>query len=261
MQALHIVLLATTASAFIVAAAPGSRVGSGSEHGRLITLVVSGAAVVGNAASLMPGTPGWYARAMIVITFAVVVWALVGLVTGRRGESEAVVGRQSVGEPRVVRQAPAQRTPISAGARGAAVPAGSVGSVAAAAGTSGPAAAAAAASMSGARPGLYAVPEAEIVDAEIVEDDGAELASGPGARLRVATQETFEAAGPRRAGAIRGETYVAAHLGDYLPRRKQHLVSRRSRTQPVADGDLRTRLTRAYAVGLDPRGSLASHQA
>ena len=246
MQALHIVLLATTALAFFAAAAPGSRVGSGSEHGRLITLVVSGAVVVGNAASLMPGTPGWYARAMIVLTFGVVAWALVSLTArGARGARRETVVLQvrreatrrgpAGGGPRVIHQPQARRVvvePTSAPETGRAQGRGH----------------------------LYLVRDTEIIDAEIVEGETPQGNAEPVASARIATQATFDAAGPRGAGRVRGETYVAAHLGDYLPERKQELVHRRSRARHAGNVDLRTRLNRVYGID-EAATSVASFRA
>lgn len=258
MQALHIVLVATTALAFIVAAAPGSRVGSGNEHGRLITLVVSGAAVVGNAASLMSGTPAWYARAMVVITFVVVVWALVSVLNARRGRAEEVLVVRRP-QPRVIAQPPVRRVTAPAdlgvGVAAATPSQGAPASPAEPAGVTTPSMPTVTAPALG-RAHLYAVPDSDIVDAEIVED---EPVNRTATTLRLATQETFDAAEPRGAGA-RGETYVAAHLGDYLPESKR-VARRRSHARIDAEVDLRTRLTRAYGLGVDARGGLASHQA
>lgn len=259
MQALHIVLLGVTAIAFVVAAAPGSSIGTGREHGRLIALVVSGAAVVGNAASLMPATPAWYGRFMIVITFAVALWALLTVLARRdeaRDAADDARARALYGDAFVERLiAAADRTAPSAG-RTATPPSSSDGSAGGAA--AGSSASRAAQRNPQPRAGLYAVPDADIVDAEVVDE--APVPTRPVPTRPVATQETFDDYGPARSRRLRGESYVAAHLGDYLPDAKAQ-VARRQARQRHADADLRARLNRAYGSETDQAGRITSTRA
>lgn len=252
MQALHIVLLGVTAVAFAVAAAPGSRIGADSEHGRLIALVVSGAAVVGNGASLMPATPDWYGRFMIVVTFAVAVWAVLAVLARRdeaRDAADDARARALYGDAFVERLiAAADRTAPSVG-RTATPPSSSDG--AADAGRSSGSRAAQRIPQPGV--GLYIVPDTDVVDAEVVEES-------PVPCRPAATQETFDDYGPARARHLRGESYVAAHLADYLPDAKAHVVRRRARARHT-DADLRARLARAYGGEPDGGGRITSHRA
>ncbi|GAB97533.1 hypothetical protein BJY21_001797 [Kineosphaera limosa] len=291
MQALHLVLLAISAVAFVAAATSGTRLGSGSEHGRLITAVVSGAAIVGNAASLLPGTATWYGHFMVVATVGVTAWVIAELVRrtwpGRaeRSEQPEVV--------RVVRTVPVQRAatmvrPATTQRSTRPAQPGAFAqpeSVTQSAPFEQPAAQA--------RPNLYVMPDTDIIDAEIVEE-AASLAAAPtsatptsatpttawarpttqpdttgsgprdpGPRLVVATQETFAEYGPAAARGLNGPHYVAANLRDYQPQTEADRASarRRATRRHPSDEDLRARLTRTYGQAVERRGTFASYQA
>lgn len=303
MQPLHIVLVVATGIAFIVAAAPSSRIGAGREHGRLIALVVSGAAVVGNGASLLPALPPWYGRLMVLLSLGVAVWAGLALLAARDRDRDGVTivtraarpagpvrpALADDGRSRDERSVPAAgpaRSDARFGARfdarfDAATPGAARPFVDYADAMPDHGAGARASRGEPRRPHLYVVPSAaDIVDAEIVEDESVEDESderhtsdkrdasatpprGDSTSGRaVATQATFDAAGPagaRGARSVRGETYVAGHLRDYLPESKAGVTRRRSRARH--QGDLRERLESMYADGQDQRGSVVSYRA
>ncbi len=104
----------------------------------------------------------------------------------------------------------------------------------------------------------YAVPEDldEPIDAQIVEDDAGPGPIGPGPDRAVLTAAALLAVGPAGGERTRGVTYVAAHLGDYVPaeRRGRPRVAA-TRTHPPSPEQRLRRLRIRRAYDLDAPGS------
>lgn len=84
-MSIHLVLLTLSCCALAAAAAGGQLAGltEDSLRARQMALLVSGALVAGNAACLLPDTPGWYSAALVAHTFAGLVWLAVSTVAAR----------------------------------------------------------------------------------------------------------------------------------------------------------------------------------
>lgn len=84
-MSIHLVLLTLSCCALAAAAAGGQLAGltEDSLRARQMALLVSGALVAGNAACLLPVTPGWYSAGLVALTFAGLVWLAVSTVAAR----------------------------------------------------------------------------------------------------------------------------------------------------------------------------------
>ena len=278
MHTIHVLLSAASALVLVAAAWPNSRLAAGQSQGRLIALIATAAALVGNLASLLPATPAWYDLGVALATVGVLAWVVRSSIGGSARDADSVVGDLAAPCPR---GAHATR-PV---ARAAARPVR-------------PASSAAGASAH------YGDASPRIVEAEIVEDaaDASDSTAGSAAtrvapvaslaaqrakRMPFATQETFAQAGPAGSEATVGSTYVAGNLTDYLPQRPRgarlarpaHEVhaARAARAGRAAGAsgatgattgptgptyaDLRQQLLEAYGDGAERRGRVTSVKA
>ncbi|WP_226344090.1 hypothetical protein [Agilicoccus flavus] len=241
---LHAGMLAVSAGALLATVAGTGRVlerSARTPHLRLLALLVSGALVVGNVVSLLPGAPQWYSIGLMTLTAAGLVWLAVAALSARSGAAVRPAAPAAVRRPHAV-SAPAAR------------PAAPVAPVA-----SGP---------------LYAtVATNEVIDAEVVEDTPAARTATVHSIVRDRPRGTVTAAdlralGPNRGAATHGETYVAAALGDYVPadrlprNRRGQFPARRHGAAATQDAAAqRLRVLRAYGATGDLRGRLRSTQA
>ena len=215
MHTIHVLLSAASALVLVAAAWPNSRLAAGQSQGRLIALIATAAALVGNLASLLPATPAWYDLGVALATVGVLAWVVRSSIGGSARDADSVVGDLAAPGPR---GAHATRPVARAAARRV---------------RSAPSAA-------GGASAHYGDASPRIVDAEIVEDAAdasdstagspagsaatrvapvASLAAQRAKRMPFATQETFAQAGPAGSEATVGSTYVAGNLTDYLPQR------------------------------------------
>ena len=279
MHTIHVLLSAASALVLVAAAWPNSRLAAGQSQGRLIALIATAAALVGNLASLLPATPAWYDLGVALATVGVLAWVVRSSIGGSARDADSVVGDLTAPCPR---GAHATR-PV---ARAAARPVRSAPSAA------------------GGASAHYGDASPRIVDAEIVEDaaDASDSTAGSAAtrvapvaslaaqrakRMPFATQETFAQAGPAGSEATVGSTYVAGNLTDYLPQRPRgarlarpaHEVhaARAARAGRAAGAsgatgattgptgptyaDLRQQLLEAYGDGAERRGRVTSVKA
>ncbi|MBK7721968.1 MAG: hypothetical protein IPI32_07040 [Austwickia sp.] len=121
MSIIHVALMALAGGAFVATAAAGRslRRTPGGVHTQFVGLVATAALVVGNAVCALPGTPSWYATAVMVATAAGLGWLFMTLTHTLReavqqSATSAVVvpGRLAHAEPEPV-LATVHRLPVN----------------------------------------------------------------------------------------------------------------------------------------------------
>ncbi len=236
MQTIHVLLGAAAATGLIAAALPGSRMSARQPGGRLIGLVVFGAAAVGHGASLLPGTPRWYGIAVTIATLVALAWAVRCMLPERAEPRHADEYASRYGNDDGPRYGSGLTHIVDAEVVDA---------------------------------------EVIDADVMADDDDLASVTSlsdRRSQRMPIATQQTFAAAGPPGGATTMGSTYVAANLSDYLRDRNRggrlgrsahtvHATRSARAARAKRYPDLRHRLLRIYGIEKDPRGGNVSAEA
>ncbi|MDO5711534.1 MAG: hypothetical protein Q4P32_07335, partial [Micrococcales bacterium] len=98
MHTIHVLLTGACTLGLIAVALPGSHLGAGRSHGRLVSLISFSAGLVGNTASLLPATPPWYGASVALATLGVLGWAVWGWM--RAGPRTALLPAPAAGPAR-----------------------------------------------------------------------------------------------------------------------------------------------------------------
>lgn len=232
MDAVHVMSTGLITGAFAAVTVGGRRadLALGGRTGRLLTLLVVGALVLGNLVSLLPGAPRWYSLAVTALTAAAAVWLASRYIRTRVADPAITV----VGAPAARATAPRPARP----GRLAPVPAP-----------------------------LYAATDTGPVDAEVVDD--AALAPVVSIvrdhAVTTVTADDLHALGPVGSRTTVGSAvYVAADIAHYTRQRAARgEFGRRRHGVPATadDADRRLRVLRAYGASASLRGRLHDERA